>query len=245
MKNKKPRDYGYGNVKPGDRFGRLVALHKVGYKTYKNSDIAGQWLCKCDCGNEKVVVGVYLSRGEVKKCDKCARGNGLVLKRLYHIADAIVERCRNYKNKYYYNYGGRGIMCELGNTAGEVCLELEKVPGYFEGAQIDRVDNNGNYTIMHPIHGDKVWIYHDPNDNKDYQCLGNLRWVTRSTNMRNTRSAITLNNVSERSRLHKYMRIACELRGWDINDFTRIKDPNGGSKWFYSISDENRKKYEE
>ena len=46
------------------KFGRLIVLEDVG-----NSKQGGSlWLCKCACGNKKVVLGSYLKEGNVKSC---------------------------------------------------------------------------------------------------------------------------------------------------------------------------------
>ena len=47
----------------GKRFDRLVVLSRV-------SNISGRtaWLCKCDCGSEKVVTGISLTSGRTKSC---------------------------------------------------------------------------------------------------------------------------------------------------------------------------------
>lgn len=47
----------------GKRFGRLLALKETGVQ-----DTLKTWLCKCDCGNEPIVKGAYLTRGETKSC---------------------------------------------------------------------------------------------------------------------------------------------------------------------------------
>ena len=46
----------------GQRFGRLVALEP----TYKNGKTA--WVCKCDCGVEKVIDTSHLRQGDTKSC---------------------------------------------------------------------------------------------------------------------------------------------------------------------------------
>ena len=48
----------------GDRYGRLKVI------SHKGRDHRGKhlWLCKCDCGNEKVVVGDNLSSGKSNSC---------------------------------------------------------------------------------------------------------------------------------------------------------------------------------
>jgi len=47
-----------------DRYGRLTVISHAG-KDYRNKHL---WLCKCDCGNEKVVVSDNLSSGKSNSC---------------------------------------------------------------------------------------------------------------------------------------------------------------------------------
>ena len=46
------------------RYGRLLVVKNVGKDKRKKY----LWLCKCDCGNEKIVVGDNLSSGKSKSC---------------------------------------------------------------------------------------------------------------------------------------------------------------------------------
>lgn len=47
----------------GQRFGRLTVIR------YDHSEHDGtHWLCKCDCGNEKVAAGYSLRSGNTKSC---------------------------------------------------------------------------------------------------------------------------------------------------------------------------------
>lgn len=48
----------------GQKFGMLVVLKMAGIDKYNQI----KWLCKCDCGNEKVVGGWHLKRGDTKSC---------------------------------------------------------------------------------------------------------------------------------------------------------------------------------
>lgn len=48
----------------GQRFGKLVAIEKVGSDASNNST----WLCKCDCGSVKIISSAPLRRGAVKSC---------------------------------------------------------------------------------------------------------------------------------------------------------------------------------
>lgn len=43
----------------GQKFGKLTAIEYFGYKKY---------LCKCDCGNEKIVASGNLANGNVRSC---------------------------------------------------------------------------------------------------------------------------------------------------------------------------------
>lgn len=71
----------------GKKFGRLTVIKRVG----SNKQGQSTWLCKCDCGNEKVVVGAALRRGYVKSCG-C-----LVMEKTYNYK-YIVENNAKQKN---------------------------------------------------------------------------------------------------------------------------------------------------
>jgi len=48
----------------GQRFGKLLVLKNVGSNKYKRHE----WLCKCDCGTEKIIEGTSLIQGFAKSC---------------------------------------------------------------------------------------------------------------------------------------------------------------------------------
>jgi len=73
------------------------------------------------------------------------------------------QRCHYIKDKYYYNYGGRGIkVCTRWLKSFENFRD-DMFPTWQQGLQLDRIDVNGNY---------------EPS---------NCRWVTSSQNNKNTR----------------------------------------------------------
>lgn len=52
-------------VRPmGYRFGRLEVIKQAG----KNKWGQSLWLCKCDCGNEIIVIGSSLKSGNTESC---------------------------------------------------------------------------------------------------------------------------------------------------------------------------------
>lgn len=48
----------------GQKFGLLTVIKKVKNNKYGQP----QWLCKCDCGNEKIILGSSLKSGNTKSC---------------------------------------------------------------------------------------------------------------------------------------------------------------------------------
>ena len=54
-------------VSIGDRYGHLEVINNNG----KNKHGQVWWLCKCDCGNESIVLGYNLPSGHTKSCGKC------------------------------------------------------------------------------------------------------------------------------------------------------------------------------
>ena len=100
----------------GRRYGRLVVLCRAG--TIHNQ---AAWLCKCDCGNEKIIRGSCLRDGLSKSCGCLAselardrlRTHGETKTRLFKIWSMMLERCYRQYNKNYSAYGGRGIkVCD-------------------------------------------------------------------------------------------------------------------------------------
>jgi len=152
----------------GQRFGRLTVIR------YDHTEIAGKrrekihcFLCKCDCGNEKVVRGHSLKTGNTTSCG-CQqrliasktmtdynkdvehhtfyRTHNHTNTRLYHTYSSMKERCYNPNVKSYIRYGGRGIkMCDEWLNDPAAFFEWAEKSGYKENLTIDRIDNNGNY----------------------------------------------------------------------------------------------------
>jgi len=163
----------------GMRFGSLTVLNFV-------ESLAGsrRWLCKCDCGNEKVIRGNALRTGNTKSCGCLlikvnkeihkTHGNRYSLE--WNIWNGMRQRCYNKKNKSYKNYGGRGIaVCDSWNNRDGFKNFLKDM-GFkpTKTHSLDRIDNNGNY------------------------CPENCRWATveeQSCNKRNT-IIITIDGVS-------------------------------------------------
>lgn len=81
--------------------------------------------------------------------------------KLYWVFRAMLKRCTKQNNKDYKNYGARGISVEFESYKDFIDWAL--INGYRDGLEIDRRDNDGNYS-------------------KD-----NCRFVTKSLNNKNRR----------------------------------------------------------
>lgn len=129
----------------GMRFERLIVVDYLGGKKRH------KWLCRCDCGAEKAVVGDDLKSGNTKSCgfyrtDNLVRHNkkhGKTQTREYSSWGSMRERCLNVRNKAYPGYGGRGItICERWDNFENFLADMGECPN---GYSIDRIDNSGNY----------------------------------------------------------------------------------------------------
>lgn len=138
----------------GQRFGRLTVIRKEG--TNKQGST---WLCKCDCGNEKVVSRCHLMTGDTKSCGCLQRENqknGSIThcgtrEKLFGVWTAMKNRCTNPNVDGFKYYGGRGIyVCDEWMHDYEAFREWALSNGYTENEgrnilTIDRIDNDGPY----------------------------------------------------------------------------------------------------
>ena len=140
----------------GIRFGRLVVqeLHSSDRNHNK------RWVCLCDCGQTKVVLGDKLKTGNTKSCGCLQTEFRTALvntadeeRRLYTKKSyaAMVGRCTNPKYPSYSKYGARGVtICNrwlLGENgkSGWLCF-FEDMGPKPTGHSIDRKDNEQGYT---------------------------------------------------------------------------------------------------
>lgn len=149
----------------GQRFGRLVALERVGRTLAPNGTRQSMWRCRCDCGNETVVKYIALKSGNTKSCGcgeienrySCNMNKRKSASSIFYISDlekhplrkiwkSMLMRCNNPHVKNYNNYGGRGIkVCDRwnGNLGFENFVnDMGERP---DGTTLDRIDVNGNY----------------------------------------------------------------------------------------------------
>lgn len=148
----------------GKRFNRLTAIRRV-----ENRGKNTMWLCKCDCGNMRVVPSSDIRSGHSKSCG-CLRSEVILKQRKNNTTHGMTNnngkrtkiystwcdmkmRCNNPKRKNYKYYGGRGIS---------YCSEWEKFENFYRdmgsmyhkhletnetiNTTLDRIDNDGDYS---------------------------------------------------------------------------------------------------
>lgn len=133
----------------GQRFGRLTVIEEAGRV---NGTVT--WRCRCDCGNESIVLGTNLRAGYSTSCgcytrERAATENtrhGGRHDRLYAIWTGMRQRCNNPNSQAYKDYGGRGItVCPEWDHNFAAFRDWALANGYRADLSIDRVDNNGGY----------------------------------------------------------------------------------------------------
>lgn len=139
----------------GKKFGRLLVIRRV----ENNNRNRAMWLCKCDCGKEKITSGYRLISGKTRSCgclikesiSKIATKHHKRNTKLYTVWCSMKQRCYNPNNIAYKNYGGRGIkVCDEWNNNFISFYEWAIESGYNPNAKhktctIDRINNNGDY----------------------------------------------------------------------------------------------------
>lgn len=137
----------------GQKFGRLTAVRLDHLD--KDTGNSAYWLFRCDCGNEKVLCGKFVSYGGTKSCGCLQKGqakqsntkHGESHTKLNYIWSAIKQRCFNPANRDYANYGARGItVCDEWRNDFISFRDWSYKNGYVEGMTIDRIDNNEGYS---------------------------------------------------------------------------------------------------
>lgn len=163
---KKPRNW---NESVGWRFGRLAVIRPLPPVPDEIRKVA----CRCDCG-EVVILPINTLGTKTNSCGCLRRDlittHGMHNTPEYRAWNDMIQRCKSPKNRFYQNYGGRGI---------KVCDQWLKFDAFIKDVGIrpsnkhslDRINNDGNY---------------EP---------GNVRWAEREIqdNNKTTSTRITFN----------------------------------------------------
>lgn len=149
----------------GQTVGVQTAIRYLGSRGSKSL-----WEVRCECGAVREMPSSEFSRGHSCGCKTPERVSAATSTHrmtnhpAYVTWRSMKARCGNPKHPYFHLYGGRGIaVCKKWWDSFEA-FWADMGPTYFEGAEIDRKNNNRGYS------------------------KGNCRWTSRRGNMRNTRA---------------------------------------------------------
>ena len=127
------------------KFGRLTAIKYVG---------ESKWLCKCECGGQKIVEGKNLRRGFTKSCGclNLEQIKNIKRKEKWSIAKKKLKaRYRNMLARCEGKYKKRNIIvCDEWKNDFLSFYNWAILNGFNENlpwykCSLDRIDNNGNY----------------------------------------------------------------------------------------------------
>lgn len=144
----------------GQRFGRWTVIRRAPQSQTGGKKIL--WVCKCDCGEIREVLGDSLRSGKSVSCgcfradtireigkrykEKVKKYDGPFDRGIYNSWYSMIGRCYNKNHKSYKDYGGRGItVCDEWRTSYLIFREWAIANGYKNNLSIDRIDVNGNY----------------------------------------------------------------------------------------------------
>ena len=188
----------------GERFGRLLVQRKDGYNKHHQL----YWLCECDCGNYKLVLGSLLRNGMTQSCgclhkevtSQVSSTHGMTRSPIYSLWHSMMDRCHLPTSHAFSRYGGRGIsVCERWHSFENFYADMGNKP---EGMSLERIDNDGDY------------------------CPDNVRWASAKVQANNRKSNVVLEYQGRKQTMQQW----CDELGLKIQTvWARI------NKYGYSV----------
>lgn len=188
----------------GQRFGRLVVLKRASDYISPKGCKQPQYLCECDCGNKKVIVGQSLRIGDSKSCGCLRKENSSTINKRYNTYDLTCSYGvgYTYNNKLFY------FDLDDYDKIKDYCWDIDK-SGYVKTL----VDGKKLYLHRHILNNPKDVVDHI--NGKRNNCMkGNLRKVTDMQNSQNMKTSIAntsgckgVSYNNQRNKYHSYITV--------------------------------------
>ena len=186
----------------GQKFGRLIVVKRV-----QNIGTRTAWLCKCQCGNERIATSGNLRQGNTTSCGCYHREAASIAnikhrksrEKIYIEWSGIKTRCYNKTFDQYMNYGGRGItMCDRWRESFEAFYEdVSKLPHFGEqGYTLNRKDNDGNYEPNNVEWADRINQANNKRNNHLLTYNGKTQTIAQWSSDKNIPSSVILKRLS-------------------------------------------------
>lgn len=172
----------------GQRFGRLMVLKRVDDKIDpKSGKHKSQFLCQCDCGNQKVILGSALTQGATRSCG-CLHCETASIVGKKKKGKSILHNKYNLNDyKYGIGYTSKGEEFYFDKDDYELIKDIcwhKTIRGYITG-QYQGKEIRMHRLIMDVLDDKTVVVDHkNPNTRYDNR-RQNLRITTQANNTRN------------------------------------------------------------
>ena len=144
-------------IKAGDKFGKWTVLEETEPQISPCGVKIRMFKCVCECGTVGVVSGSHMKSGHSVSCgclkrelsaERCTtHGLNNQFRELCCCLNNIIARCTNPNCKAYKHYGARGIkVCSEWMNDKRTFIDWALANGWKKGLQIDRKNNDGDYT---------------------------------------------------------------------------------------------------
>jgi hypothetical protein len=146
------------NIIIGNKYGHLEVIRQVDSIKYGKMRLSSskRYECICECGDIVIKTSTALRKSIAPPCCGCFRREATKVRFYKHGASAGVEyktlqgamgRCHNINNRYWNNYGGRGItVCERWRCEGGYENFIKDMGPRPPGMSLDRIDNDKGYS---------------------------------------------------------------------------------------------------
>lgn len=142
-----PTNHRFKNL-TGEKFGRLTVLRFDGVRNKRTF-----WLCRCECGTVKSIIGANLPNGTTASCGcwnlqafrERTTKHGMCRSPEYEAWCGMIRRCEKSNRPEYRNYGGRGLaVCKRWRNSFEA-FYADMGPRPNPSLSLERVDNDKGY----------------------------------------------------------------------------------------------------